>query len=110
MKYTLELTEKQIQNMIIEYLNLSGHYVWRNNSGMVKMQNKDGSTRMWKAGVKGSSDIIGIAKNGRMIAIECKRPGKKMTQEQQWFLVEIKNRNGYAFVADSLEKVQQEGL
>jgi hypothetical protein len=55
---------------------------------------------------KGSSDIIGVAKDGRMIAIECKRPGKKPTPEQEFFLNEVKRRGGIAFVATSYEEVR----
>jgi hypothetical protein len=104
-KQKLELTEKQIQNVILEWLNLNGHYCWRNNTGMVHMENKDGSIRQWRAGIKGSSDILGVSKDGRFIAIECKRVGKKATEIQQYFLDEIEKRGGVAIVATSLDHI-----
>lgn len=102
----LKATEHQIQNAILGYLNSQGHYCWRNNSGMVHMRDKYGRDRMWKAGLKGSSDIIGIATDGRFIAIECKRKGKKPTPQQEAFLQEIKQRGGYAGIATSIEDTQ----
>ena len=103
----IELTEKQIQDIILEYLNISGHFCWRNNTGVMTATDKYGKQRMWRAGVKGSADILGIAKDGKMIAIECKRKGKKATAEQLFFLDAIKYRGGYAIVATSLDEVQK---
>jgi len=102
-----ELTEKQIQSQILEYLNLSGHYCWRNNTGQMTAIDKYGKQRRWRAGIKGSSDIIGISKDGKFIAIECKRPGKKVTQDQQWFLDEISKRGGIGIVATSYEQIRK---
>lgn len=105
MKNPFEPTEKEIQNSILAYLELSGHFVWRNNSGVVKQQDKYGHTRMWRAGIKGGSDILGVAKDGRMIAVECKRKGNKTTPIQEAFLDEVAKRGGYAKVAYSLDDV-----
>ena len=96
--------EKETQKAIIQYLNLSGHYVWRNNSGMVFSEYK-GKKRMWSVGLKGSSDVIGIAKDGKFIAVEVKSKGNKPTIYQNMFLDEVKKKGGYAIVAYSLEDV-----
>lgn len=102
--------ETRLVNLIISYLTIKGHFVWRNNSGVVKSDytNKYGQykKRMWRAGVKGGSDILGIAKNGKMIAVECKIKGNKPTELQTQFLEEIKSRGGYAIIAYDLEDVQ----
>ena len=98
--------EKETQKAIIKYLNLSGHYVWRNNSGMVFSEYK-GKKRMWSVGLKGSSDIIGIAKDGKFIAVEVKAKKNKASLYQQMFLAEVKKKGGYAIVAYSLEDVMK---
>lgn len=97
-------TEKEIQASILEYLNYQGHFVWRNNSATFFPQIR-GKTYRVQAGFKGSADIIGIAKDGRFIAIEVKRKGGKPTLEQTQFIQEISSRGGHALVAESLEQV-----
>ena len=91
----MDATEKQIQNSIIAYLNSTGCYSWRNNSGLVHMRDRFGHDRMWRAGIKGGSDILGIARDGRFIAIEAKRR-KEGYPIQEAFLQEIKQRGGYS--------------
>lgn len=55
-------------------------------------------------GEKGVSDIIGC-KDGRMIAIEIKTPGGKVTSHQQRFIDRVNEAGGVAFVARSIEDV-----
>lgn len=56
-------------------------------------------------GKKGSSDILGILKGGRLLAIEVKNSKGKLSPEQEEFLHEINQRDGWAFVARSLDDV-----
>lgn len=105
----LEVSESDIQKQIIEYLNLKGHYVWRNNTGGTPYIYK-GKQRFIHYGKKGSSDILGVAKDGKIIAIEVKRPGNNLTPEQTWFLGEINGRGGYGIFAYSLDDVIRFGL
>lgn len=96
--------EHATQIAIQEYLTLKGHFVWRNNSGM--LQNRRGIPVRF--GKVGSSDIIGIHKdNGRFIAIEVKRPSGsyKPTQPQLDFIEAIKRHGGYAGVATCIKDV-----
>lgn len=89
----------------MQYLSMRGHYIWRNNSGGFKVD-----TRYIRAGKTGSSDIIGIAKDGRFIAIECKDIKGCTTPAQEEFLNEIRVRGGYSVVAKSLDDVINIGL
>jgi hypothetical protein len=57
---------------------------------------------------KGISDILGIYR-GRFLAIEVKRPGGKLTPDQQRFLDRVKIEGGISFVARSVDDVV-EGL
>ncbi len=104
--------EHDIQNMILEYLPKMGIFAWRNNTGVTKnfYTNKQGITseRFWRAGVKGMPDILGVHRaTGRFIAIEVKRPGGKLTKEQAEMILWLRECNAIAFVADSLETLQQ---
>ena len=109
MKSKLSITEKQLKDLIVEYLNRKGHFVWVQNSGMASVSDKYGKVRMWRAGIKGCSDILGIAndKYGSFIAVECKVGRNKPTEEQKQFLKEIQKRKGYAIVAYNLEDIEK---
>lgn len=114
----LGLTEHQIQNMLIEYLTMRGHFVWRNNTGVTKLDytyktgERKGMSgqRFFRAGKKGSADIIGIAKDGKLIAIEVKKKGGKVSPAQEEFLDRIKEKGGYAIVAYDENDVINAGL
>lgn len=107
-------TETQIVNACISYLLIAGHYVWRNNSGFFKHDytTKAGINKrsIVRAGVRGGSDILGVSKDGRFIAVECKRKGNKLTVHQEVFLDEVKKRGGYAVVAYDVADLQVAGL
>jgi RecB family exonuclease len=51
-------------------------------------------------GVRGISDRIAILPNGKILAIECKAPGKKPTPLQMQFLDAVAKNNGSAFVVN----------
>lgn len=91
------MREQQLVTIIKNLLNCKGHFVWRNNSGVTRAIYK-GKTRMWRSGVRGASDIIGISRDGKFIAIECKVKPNKATELQKEFLREVKSRGGIAGV------------
>jgi hypothetical protein len=104
------MSEKLVQSAILSYLEMRGHFVWRNNSAFIKSEyvNRYGQkkTRAFRAGVPGSSDILGVEKGtGRFIAIEVKYGKNKPTDDQERFLAEVKSRGGIAIVAYSLDEV-----
>lgn len=105
-----KISEKDIQNSIIEYLKYRGHLIKRNNSGRILIKGKSGF-RSINLGESGWPDIIGCDKKGRFIGIEVKKPGNKPTREQLEIINEINNRPpGLAFVAYSLDDVINKGL
>ncbi len=105
------IPEKVLLAEILRYLLEQGHFCWRNNTGAVKMDytTKMGHrhSRFWRAGMKGSSDILGVAKDGKFIAIETKIKPNKPTAAQEYFLQRIRENNGYAFCAYNLEDVKK---
>lgn len=101
------VTEAQIQSAILQYLNLKGILAWRANSGM-HMAHHNGKDYMIRLAPKGTSDIIGCLGNGKMLAIEVKRPKGVPTSDQQNFIDKINQRGGVAFVATSIDDVEKE--
>ncbi|HEX9504291.1 MAG TPA: VRR-NUC domain-containing protein [Patescibacteria group bacterium] len=102
--------EADIQKSILEWLNLRGHFVWRNNTGAYVGKYK-GKSRFFRFGMKGSSDIVGVAANsGKLIAIEVKCFGKTPTPDQMIFLKRVKSNNGIACIANSIDDVIAVGL
>ena len=103
------MLEKDIQNLILQWLNLSGPSVmaWRQNAGMIFTQDGEGKTKGIKLGMVGISDIIGIW-HGKPLAIEVKQPRKNPTAYQLKFLNDFTIAGGIGLVAHSLEEVQEE--
>ena len=95
-------SEHDIQNLIRLALSERGIISWRNNTGALK--DKDG--RLIRYGLcSGSSAIIGIMPDGRFLAIEVKKPGKKPTPEQLNFIEAIRRHGGIAGVVHSPEEL-----
>lgn len=93
-------TEANIQREIMLALSQAGCTVWRNNTGAFK----DGD-RFIKYGLrKGSSDLIGITKCGRFLAVEVKTAKGRATNDQLNFINVVKSKNGIAFIARSAEE------
>lgn len=108
------MNEQQLKKLIIDWLTMRRHFVWVNNTGLTRATytNKLGESkeRVWRAGVPGSSDILGIANtSGRFIAIECKVGSNKPTDLQYDFLQEINARGGIGIVAYSLDDIINDG-
>ena len=55
--------------------------------------------------INGVSDILGILKNGKLLAIEVKSKTGRLTGDQRVFLERIKDNGGLAFVARSISDV-----
>lgn len=96
-------SEHDIQNLIRLALSERGIISWRNHTFALK--DKDG--RLVRGGLcVGSSDIIGIMPDGRFLAIEVKKPGKKPTPEQLNFIEVIRRHGGIAGVVHSPEELE----
>jgi hypothetical protein len=51
-------------------------------------------------GYAGISDRLAVLPNGKLLAIECKAPGKLPTPLQMEFLKKVNANKGYGFVVD----------
>lgn len=105
--------ELQTERRILDFLNteLRIGFFWKNVSVGVFDEQAGVYRRSTNPyAIKGTSDILGIWPNGRLIAIEVKRPGNEngATVEQLAFIAKINRLGGLAFVATSVEKVRLE--
>ncbi len=103
-----ELTEKQIENAILDYLShLPGCY-WKNNSTGVYDVAKKTFRRTSKWQRNGVSDVLGVSNTGQFIAIEVKSKKGRLSQNQKLFLEDINKNGGLGFVARSVDDVRRE--
>jgi hypothetical protein len=81
---------------------------WRQNSGTFAERNRDGSTRYIRANTaRGMSDIMGVLRDGRTLAIEVKSRTGRMRPGQEEFLQTIRQAGGVAGVCRSVEDAQR---
>ena len=105
-----EPSEAEILRAIIQLLHRHPRVAqaWRINSGTFQERNRDGSTRYIRANTaRGMSDIMGILKDGRTLAIEVKSRTGRMRPGQEEFLQTIRSAGGVAGVCRSVEDAQR---
>jgi hypothetical protein len=111
-------TESDVVSSCLDYLHLRGILAWRsNNTGIF-----DPSKKRFRAfrGLKGVSDILGIvtqtanladgrtALQGLILAVECKKAGKRPSPEQAWFLEEVNRRGGIGICVTSVRDLEEQ--
>ena len=97
------LKESAVLQQCLSFLCGHGFFVWRNNTGAYK----DASGRFIRFGKKGSSDIIGMTKDGHILCVECKREkGGVLSDAQAEFLARVSSCGGVAIVASSLDELK----
>jgi hypothetical protein len=98
-----DLLEKDIQKQILMLLRKHPkiHWVARFNSGTFM----DGDRYITSNSQRGMSDILGMLKGGRLLAIECKSRTGRIDKHQQDFLNLINEGGGLGFIARSVDDV-----
>lgn len=99
----LILKEADIQRQILSWLEYQRKDVpmfWRNNTGAVRLDK-----RFIRFGAVGSSDILGVMSDGRLLAIEVKSAKGRLTKHQKAFIDGVNHAGGVAIVARSIEDV-----
>jgi Holliday junction resolvase len=111
-----QLSEKQIESQILDWLNLQpGVFAFKVNTTGIWDTNRNIFRRVTNKHIhKGTADIIGV-KEGKFFCIEVKTPleHKKMNKdnlytkyyEQSSFIWNVKNCDGKAIFASSLDQV-----
>lgn len=92
-------SEANISNDIQIALSAAGCLIFRNNVGC--LPDRNGRPVRYGVGGNGGSDLIGIAPDGKFIAIEAKTAIGQPTDAQLRFIQVVKDRGGRAGVARS---------
>ncbi len=77
-------------------------WVERQNTGAAKV-----GERFIRFGWRGCSDLLGMLKDGRLLAVEVKAPSGKLRPEQAEFLSLVRRFGGVAFVARDCRDVSR---
>jgi len=92
------LKEANVQALIMMALSDAGCLVWRQNTGVLP----DRNGRLVRFGLcVGSSDIVGIAPDGKFLAIEVKTALGQPTDAQLKFIKAVQRQGGRAGIARS---------
>jgi hypothetical protein len=104
----VKATEAQVQDAILRYLAVERRVVWaaRMNSGKGKLLRPDGTQTWISFGFTGCPDIMGMLRDGRYLAIECKRSGGRVRPEQRAHITQAAEHGAVAIIARSVEDVQ----
>lgn len=95
--------ETQVLRACLDYLTLRGIFHWRANQGVIPTPN--GSYRRF-VGLRGVADILGVLQTGRFLAVEVKRPGGRLSDEQKTFLGRVAELGGVACCVSSIEELE----
>ena len=80
------MSEKDLQNEILNYINLQpDFFMWANPSQGMYDPVKKVFRKKGGFNITGTSDCLGVFKSGHILALEIKVPGNKPTPEQQAF-------------------------
>ena len=90
------VSESAIQNEIITQLATHPLVVWAHVTTNGKVNRRG---HWFTLGFPGQADIIGQTHDGRILAIEVKKPGEDATDEQQKFIDLVNRYSGRAGVA-----------
>jgi hypothetical protein len=107
---TTSPSEHDIQNEIMDMLKTHPRVAWaqRINTGAVSQSYLSTSgvrkARYIRYGFVGCSDILGQMRDGRVLAIEVKKPGGKATKEQVDFLKLVLANGGVAGIAHGVNQ------
>ena len=92
------MKEANVQALIMMALSDAGCLVWRQNTGVLP----DRNGRLVRFGLcVGSSDIVGIAPDGKFLAIEVKTALGQPTDAQLKFIKAVQRQGGRAGIARS---------
>ncbi|MCU0246155.1 MAG: hypothetical protein MUC42_06260 [Bryobacter sp.] len=98
----LYTAEADVLKAVLATLEMHPKVAWvaRMNSGAFQIEG-----RFIKVGFKGCSDILGMLKGGRMLAVECKSSKGKESADQAAFGERVARDGGLYFVARSVDDV-----
>jgi hypothetical protein len=95
------MKEMDVMRACMLALSEAGCLIWRNNVGV--LPDRNGVPIRFGLCV-GSADLIGIAPDGRFLAVEVKTKTGRVRPEQQRFIDAVNAKGGIAGVARSAEE------
>lgn len=103
-----EQREADLLRDCLQWLQLHRVLCWRQNQGAISGVHNGKRRFLRFTSMSGVSDILGVLPpTGRMLAVECKLPGRQPTLEQAAFLDMVRQAGGVAICAHSLEELEQ---
>jgi hypothetical protein len=113
----LSMKEIDVVRACLDWLALHRIMAWRcNNTGVF-----DPTRKVFRSfqGLKGVSDILGVFPQtveldgepvtfGNFLAVECKRPGEELRDDQAAFLQNIRDRGGIGLCVHSVAELEQQ--
>jgi hypothetical protein len=97
----VKVLETSVMKDVDQVLSAYHIFHWRNNTGMTRI-----GKRFVRFGYPGSSDWLGICPDGRLLAVECKRPeGGRLTEQQRDFLDCVNRNGGVGIVATGVDSL-----
>ncbi len=99
----IKIKEKELQKLIMDWLEAKNIFHYRNNSGVMFKEYK-GKMSMVRFGAVGSPDVIAVI-DGRYIGIECKGTGGKQSDHQKVFQEQLEKAGGIYILAWDLSDV-----
>lgn len=102
------MSEKELENQILDWLAFNKIFAWKNQTvGIYDPTKKVYRMNRSAHHLKGVSDILGILPNGRLLAIEVKTPTGVVSPEQKAFIEKAQSLGAFSIVARSLEDVKR---
>lgn len=106
-----EAHTKLVDDVHLAIGSLAFARIWKNATGAAR--SFDNPDRVVSFGLKGSSDLVGVLKGGKILCIECKTGNATQSKDQKNFEAMIKLFGGYYFVVktveDAIELVNEAG-
>lgn len=103
-----EAKEADILRDCLTWLKLHGVFCWRQNQGAITGVHNGKKRFLRFCSMSGVSDILGILPpSGRLLAVECKRPGRHATAEQDAFLDIVRQCGGVAVCVRGIDELEQ---
>lgn len=90
-------SEANIQGDVMIALAGAGCLIWRNNCG--QLPDRTGRPIRYGVGNPGGSDLLGIAPDGKFLAVECKTAIGQPTDAQLRFINAVQAKGGRAGIA-----------
>ena len=105
------MLEKEIENLILDYLSYRPGYYWKNQSvGIYDPTKRKFRKSNNRHHVLGVADILGVKNDGQFVAIEVKTKKGRLSENQKAYLQKVADNGGLSFVARSIEDVKEMGL